>query len=264
VNILGKKGQYTTRISRALSLINETKIFFHEMGNGKTIDQIHRMALEDNIFDKTSLESRKKVFSVIKNRFVVNPEVDYKILQEIINSNLNDGIKHFIIYYYFCKSEFVVYDITTKLLYNMFLGGKSIVTKNDVHTFFEKQSKNREEIGKWNESTRVHIVQHYLAIMKDFGFLHGSLKKQFNIPFIPTEVILFILFEKLDKKMNAKRILNSDDFKLFFLEKDELIHYFEEGARMGYIRFNYTKDIYDMDNMGMTQEEYVGAITGKV
>lgn len=256
--------QYTTRISRALSLINETKIFFQEMETGKTIDQIHRMALEDNIFDKTSLESRKKVFSVIKNRFVVNPEVNHKMLQKIINTNLDGGIKSLVIYYYFCKSEFIVYDITTKLLYNMLLDGKSIVTKKDVHAFFEKQSKNHEEIGKWTESNREHIIQHYLAIMKDFGFLRGSLKKQFNIPFIPTEVILFILFEKLDKKMNVKQIIKSDDFKLFFLEKDELIHYFEEGARMGYIRFNYTKDIYDLDNLGMTQEEYVDAITGKV
>jgi len=35
--------------------------------------------------------------------------------------------------------------------------------------------------------------------MKDFGFLKGRLKKQFDIPFIPTEVIMFILFENLIK-----------------------------------------------------------------
>lgn len=256
--------EYSARISRALSLIKETKIFFKELNENKKIEAINERVLNENIFDKTTIESRKKVFSVIKQRFFINPEVNTKILQKIINSNLNDSIKNFIIYYYFCKAEIIVYDITSKLLYGMFLEGKSIVTQKDIQTFLEEQAKSHEEIETWTESTKEHIIRHYLAIMKDFGFLKGRLKKQFDIPFIPTEVILFILFEKLDKKMNVKQILNSDDYKLFFLEKDDIIRYFEEGARMGYIRFNHAKEIYDLNSMGLTLEGYVDAITGKV
>jgi len=85
--------------------------------------------------------SRKRVFSAIKQRFFINPEVNTKILQKIINSNLNESIKNFIIYYYFSKSENVVYDITTKLLYAMLLEGKSIVTKKDIQTFLKNKPK---------------------------------------------------------------------------------------------------------------------------
>lgn len=265
VTTLEKKDtDYSARISGALSLIKETKIFFKELNENKKIEEINEKVLNENIFDKTSLERRRKVFSAIKQRFYVNPEVNTKILQKIINSNLNESIKNFIIYYYFSKSENVVYDITTKLLYAMLLEGKSIVTKKDIQTFLEEQAKTHKEIETWTESTRERVIEHYLATMKDFGFLKGRLKKQFDIPFIPTEVILFILFEKLDKKMNVKQILNLDDYKLFFLEKDDLIRYFEEGARMGYIRFNHAKEIYDLNSMGLTLEGYVDAITGKV
>ena len=255
---------YSSRISSALSLIKETKIFFHELAKNKTLDQIYDEVINNNIFDKTSLESRKKVFSAIKNRFYLNPKVNNEILQTIINSNLDDSIKNHIIYYYFSKSEIIVYDVTTKLLYNTFLEGKLIITKNDILDFLELQTKNHKEITKWTESTKEHIVQHYLAIIKDFGFLKGSIKKQFNVPFIPPEIILFIIFEKLEMKKNINQILNSDDFKLFFLDKNDLIHYLEEGAKMGYFRFNYTKDIYDLNSMGMTQEAFINAITGKI
>ena len=255
---------YSSRISSALSLIKETKIFSHELAKNKTLDQIYDEVINNNIFDKTSLESRKKAFSAIKNRFYLNPKVNNEILQTIINSNLDDSIKNHIIYYYFSKSEIIVYDITTKLLYNMFLEGKLIITKNDILGFLESQTKTHKEIEEWTASTKEHIIQHYLAIMKDFSFLKGSKKKQFSVPFIPIEIILFITFEKLDKKKNIRQILNSDDFKLFFLEKEDLIHYLEEGAKMGYFRFNYTKDIYDLNSMGMTQEAFIDAITGKI
>lgn len=252
---------YSARITRGLSLIKETKTFFQELNNTNDLDEIQNKVLNDNIFDKTALETRKKIFSVIKHRFYLNSEINTEILQKIINSNLNDTIKNFIIYYYFSKSESIVYDITTKALYNMFLDGKSIVTKKDIQTFLDNQAKTHPEINKWTESTKERVVQHYLAIMKDFKFLKGSQKKQFDILFIPTEILLFILFEKLDENINTKKILNSDDFKLFFLEKNEIINYFEEGAKMGYIRFNHTKAIYDLDSKGMTLEGYVDAIT---
>lgn len=252
---------YSSRISYALSLIKETKIFFQGLGEKKTMEDIYNEVMNDNLFDKTALESRKKAFSAIKNRFYSNPKVNNDILIKIINSHLDDSIKNQIIYYYFSKSECIVYDITTKLLYNMFLEGKLIITKNDILDFLESQNKTHKEIKKWTESTKEHIIQHYLAIMKDFGFLKGSIKKQFNVPFIPPEIILFIVFEKLEMKKNINQILNSDDFKLFFLEKDDLIHYLEEGAKMGYFRFNHTKDIYDLNNMGMTLEAFVDAIT---
>ena len=252
---------YTARITRGLSLIKETKIFFKELDANKDLKEIQLKVLNDNIFDKTALESRKKIFSVIKHRYYLNPNVNSNILQKIINSNLQDSIKNFIIFYYFSKAEYIVYDITTKLLFKMLLDGKTTVTKNDIQRFLEEQTASHKEIETWTESTKEHIIQHYLAIMKDFDILKGRVKKQFNIPFIPIEVILFILFEKLEMNMNIKQILNSDDFKLFFLDKDDLIHYLEEGAKMGYFRFNYTKDIYDLNSMGMTLEAFVDAIT---
>lgn len=252
---------YSSRISYALSLIKETKIFYIELAKQRKIEEIYDEVMNDNLFDKTALESRKKAFSAIRNRFYTNPQVNNDILIKIIIFHLDDSIKNQIIYYYFSKSESIVYDITTKLLYEMFLEGKLIISKNDIFDFLESQTKTHNEINKWTESTKEHIVQHYLAIMKDFGFLKGSQKKQFNVPFISIEIILFIIFEKLEMNMNVKQILNSDDFKLFFLEKDDLIHYLEEGAKMGYFRFNYTKDIYDLNSMGMTLEAFVDVIT---
>ena len=252
---------YSSRISYALSLIKETHILFHELAKNKNINEIYNEVINDNLFDKTALQSRKKAFSAIKNRFYSNPRVNNKILIKIIESNLDDSIKNQVLYYYFSKSESIVYDITTKLLYKIFLEGKLIISKDDILNFLKSQTKTHKEIDKWTESTQEHIVQHYLAIMKDFGFLKGRQKKQFNVPFIPIEIIVFIIFEKLEMKNNIKQILNSDDFKLFFLDKDDLIHYLEEGAKMGYFRFNYTKDIYDLNSMGMTLEAFVDAIT---
>jgi hypothetical protein len=189
--------KYSGRISGVVSTINETKIFFREKNSGLTIEEIYSKVVNDNLFDKTSLSLRKK-HSIYKKRFIDNSNVNSKLLQKIVVSDLDESIKNYIIYYYFAKSEFILHDITCKLLYNMYLEGKSIVTTNDILLFIEKQSvSSHKEIANWTESSKTHVAQHYLAIMKDFGFLKGSQKKKFAIPFIPTEVILFILLKNL-------------------------------------------------------------------
>jgi hypothetical protein len=91
VTTLEKKDtDYSARITGALSLIKETKIFFKDLNEDKVLKEISERVFKENIFDKTSMGSRKRVFSAIKQRFFVNPEVNTKILQKIINSNLNE------------------------------------------------------------------------------------------------------------------------------------------------------------------------------
>ncbi|MBU4138709.1 MAG: DUF1819 family protein, partial [Euryarchaeota archaeon] len=59
VTTLEKKDiDYSARITGALSLIKETKIFFKELNDDKELDEISERVFEDNIFDKTSMGRR--------------------------------------------------------------------------------------------------------------------------------------------------------------------------------------------------------------
>jgi len=255
---------YSSRMSGAGSLIPETKIILSELAKGIGMKELERNVFVDNILDKVTLSSRKKTYSAIKLRFLLNPELDRVILIKLINSHLNDSIKDLILYYYLSKAEVIAYDLTTQFLYEQNQNGNLGVSKDDTLAFFESQREKHPEIDTWTPTTRLRIVEHYLAIMKDFKILKGSRKKLFDVPFIPLEVVLFVIYSLLDAGLNAKQILNSHDFKLFFFSKSDIIKYLDEATRKALIKFKYTGEIYELVPCFKDLEGYVNEITRKI
>ena len=257
-------GKYSSRISGATALIPETKIILLELAKGVELKELEKKAYSDNILDKATHQTIKKVYSAIKLRYLVNPIVDRMILVNIISSNLDSSFKDFVLYYYLSKAEKVVYDLTTKFLYEKFENGDIEVSKKDTLAFFESQTKKHHEIKNWTPTTRIRTVEHYLAIMKDFKFLKGSKKKRFNIPFIPLEIIVFVVYNLLQDGLNTKQIINSEDFKLFFLSKEDVIGYLDDASRKGLIGFKHVGKVYEMSPHFKNLEEYVDEIAGKI
>lgn len=256
--------KYSGRISGAGSLIRETKIILSELAKGIDMKELEKRAREDNTLDKITLRSREKTYSAIKLRFLVNPKINRTILIKLINSNLDESIKDFILYYYFSKTEKIVYDLTTQFLYKKFQTGDLAVSKKETLAFFEMQRKKHPEIERWTPTTRLRTIEHYLAIMKDFKFLKGSKKKIFDIPFIPLELILYVVYDLFRQGLNAKQIINSEDFKLFLISVDDLVRYLEDASRKGFIKFNHVGNIYEIMPYHKSLEEYVDEIARKV
>jgi hypothetical protein len=256
--------RFSARISGVLSCIPETKIILTELATGSTYEDIEKKVLLDNILDKRTLRSRKKVLSAIKLRFLSNPHIKLKPLIKFINSGISENSKNLIIYYHLCKSEKIVYDLTSKFLYEKFLDGRLGVSKNEALDFLNNQIGAHPELKKWTSITKERVIEHYLAIMKDFGFLKGSKKKEFNIDYVPLEVIMYVVFILLDEGKNVKQVLNSEDFKLFFINRDEIIRYLMDATRKGIVDFKYREGIYELNPRGKGLNEYVDEITRKI
>ena len=257
--------RYSSRISGVLSCIPETKIILTELAAGSTYKDIEKKVLVDNILDKRTSRSREKVLSAVKLRFLSNPYIKLKPWIKFVTSGISENSKNLAIYYHLCKSEKIVYDLTTKFLYEKFLDGRLRVSKNEVLDFLNNQKKSHLEMKKWTPMTTERVVEHYLAMLKDFGFLKGSKRKEFNVGYTPLEVIMYVVFCLLDEGKNIKQILKSEDFKLFFIDnKDEIVRYLEDAARKGIVDFKYREGVYELNTRGKGLEGYVDEITRKI
>jgi hypothetical protein len=256
--------KYSSRISGATALIPETKTILLELAKGIDLKEVEKRVYVDNILDKVTLRSREKAYSAIKLRYLLNPIVNRTILINIVSSNLDSPFKDLVLYYYLSKAEKVVYDLTVKFLYEKFEDGNLEVSKEETLAFFELQMKKHPEIKNWTPTTRLRTVEHYLAIMKDFKFLKGSKKKKFNIPFIPLEIILFVVYNLLQDGLNAKQTIASEDFKLFFLDKEDVIRYLDDASRKGLIRFKHTGKVYEISPHFKNLEGYIDEITREI
>ncbi|GAH79653.1 unnamed protein product, partial [marine sediment metagenome] len=133
--------KYDTQITRALSLIPETKRLFSELEKGVTQERLKELVIQDNILAKNTDSTKKKVWYALKSRFLRNEEVDLDSFKSILNSNLLPLIKEQIIYYYFCKYETIVYDLVVNPLFLQYKRGFEEVDKHKLTEYFESLAK---------------------------------------------------------------------------------------------------------------------------
>lgn len=238
---------FDTQITRALSLIPETKKVFHKLAEDKSMEEIKNLILENNFLAKNTDSTRKKIWYALKTRYLENPNVDLNSLKSILNSNLLPSIKDQIIYYYFCKYESIVYDLVVNPIFKQYERGFEEVDKQKIIKYFNSiANTSHPEINNWTEETKARLIRHTLAILKDFKILKGSKKKEFYDLFIPLEVVLYVVFYLKLKGNPLNKIINHKDFNLFFLEKEEIIEYLHEASKKGYLIFNQSGNIYEI------------------
>jgi len=257
--------QFDTQITRALSLIPETKRIFLELNKGTSINEVKNLIFNENILAKDTISTRKKIWYALKTRFLGNKEVDINSLTKILNSDFLTLIKDQIIYYYFCKYESIVYELVINELYNQYEQGFKEVDKEKIANYLQCLADSAHpEINNWTTETKARLIRHTLSILKDFNILKGSKRKEFQEIFVPLEVILYIFFYLKFKGNPINKIFNHPDFKLFFLEKEDIIDYMHEASRKGYILFSHSGNIFELKTKINSLEELVNEFKRKI
>lgn len=256
-----RQKNYIAQITGTGSLINESKKILRLAFEGKTQEQIRQMVIDQNILDKSTIGTRKRIFGGIKYRYFNDyTEEQSYCIQKIIASSLPEKVKNFILYYHMNLADYTLYGITTKCLYGRYLQGFTGIVKDTLLDFLEKEAKQHPEIHTLSEQTKSKVIVTYLAILKDFGILEGVKNKTFTKLYIPLEVILYVIYSLLDEKFSDKKIIYSDDFKLFLLEPSNIIRYLEEGTKEGVLKFKNAGEIFDLFLPYKTLKEYVDAL----
>ncbi len=257
--------KYNTQITRALSLIPETKRLFSELEKGVTRERLKDLVIQDNILAKNTDSTKKKVWFALKSRFLRNEEVDLDSFKSILNSNLLPLIKEQIIYYYFCKYETIVYDLVVNPLFLQYKRGFEEVDKHKITEYFESLAKdNHPEINDWTDETKARLIRHTLAILKDFKIIKGSKKKTFYDLFVPLEVVLYIFYYLKFKDNPINKIFTHQDFNLFFLEKEDIIEYMYNASKKGFLTFSHSGNIFELKTDINTLEDLVNEFKRKI
>ncbi|KKK60110.1 hypothetical protein LCGC14_3027650 [marine sediment metagenome] len=256
---------FDTQITRALSLIPETKNVFHKLAEDKSIEEIKNLILENNFLAKNTDSTRKKIWYALKSRYLQNPNVDLNSLKSILNSNLLPSIKDQIIYYYFCKYESIVYDLVINPVFKQYKRGFKEVDKQEIIKYFNSiANTSHPEINNWTEETRARLIRHTLAILKDFKILKGSKKKEFYYLFVPLEVVLYIFYYLKIKDNPINKIFNHQDFNLFFLEKEDIIEYMYDASKKGFLTFSHSGNIFELKTDINSLEDLVNEFKRKI
>lgn len=200
------------------SLINETYAVFRGWDYDLSkVDNLRRVR-EENSIGGTSANWAIDVAKVINRRF--DPAGRDRPLVELSKAGMDQDSWKPLLLFHITRDEFLLRDFLVNWLYDQFAQGAFRLSTVDVVAYLQTLSKKKgiEWSGQWSEKTTARVASGLLKIATDFGLLKGAIRREFNSYHLPETSFLYLLQAIAETEINARRIVDARDWRLFLLD----------------------------------------------
>jgi hypothetical protein len=262
---LDQQPRYTSTLSNTVALLDETYQVMRQITLGNSLEDVRRQVIEDNLLGKKSERSRQNAWANVYFRYFSHRDEGFiDLLTETITSSIPEKAKRLILFFELAQADALIHDLTIQLLFDLYEQGRSLVAKQDILEWMDQNNQTHPEIGEWAPQTRERMIRHYLSLARDFGLLEGSKHKSFTKPYVPLGAFLWALYRLRDQGLSTKAIIESDEFKLFFMSQNDVVFLLNEATSSGYLSFRSAGDIYDLSFNDGTLAEVMDGLTSQV
>lgn len=185
--------ELTVRLAAQGAMLNELRALAHLIDPETARDDARRLILEENVLQRDSIVSRKKIFQKFSTRFVPQeaPVATANFFRAVQAENDPAQIA-LCAYVMMAWRDALVYLLGEEWLAQKLRIAGFVAQTDGILDELEWLADNRApEIGKWDHIPRVRIAQHYLGLLRDCGFATGSVRKSLRSPYVSPPVVLF-------------------------------------------------------------------------
>jgi hypothetical protein len=141
----------------------------------------------------------------------------------------------------------LVADLGLNWLYGFLRKSPADLRVDDVCKFIDHSAAvDHPEVRKWTEDTRLHVAQHYLASIRDFGLATGKFRKTTVRPALYGPPMRLLIHALRMAAVRDLEIVGSPVFGLLGLDRSEVIEALGELNRQGELRFRMQADVVEM------------------
>jgi hypothetical protein len=204
------------------SLIDETYAMFKEWDFDKSATENRRRAWQENIVAAPSARAAEDRVKSIGRRF--DPAGRDRPLADLAIAGCGRGVWEPLLLFHMTRDEFLVRDFLLNWLWPQFTQGTYRLHTDDVTKYLMSLSKRRdiEWSGKWTDSTTSRVASGLLRIARDFGLLTGRAYREFTSYHLQEESFLYLLYALAESETNARRILESEDWRMFLMNASDV------------------------------------------
>lgn len=219
---------YTSRLIKATALLPDTKALFAtwdlEQDWRTNFDTARRM----NIFGKASRARIEDILKIFRQRYFDDPEVGAALVTLVQGGVPAQWIDP-LLYYYTVENDSTLRAIVLEVVARRRLSGYSDVTLEHVLRALRDWVAEGKTTSTWGEDTLLHVAQHALATLRDFGILQGKNTKAITPLYLPVEAFIFLAYEIWRKDHAGDKVLHSPEWNLFFLPTQGVERFFLEA-----------------------------------
>ncbi len=193
---------YIFSYTAATLMLHETDEVMKKYLEYKNWDNVKDLVIEENIMQKQSVSSRKRVFTEIKRRIESLTSSQLEFVNEANSSDIRNLIFLSILKTYRFIFEFMAEVISKKVL--MF---DYKILNSDYETFFESKKYAVEQLENITEATQYKLKQVLFRILEEAMIIDNTKSKNILKPHLSGEVIKLII---KDNPIYLKAFLYTD------------------------------------------------------
>ena len=193
---------YIFSYTAATLMLHETDEVMKKYLEYKDWEKVKDLVVEENIMQKQSVSSRKRVFAEIKRRIESLTSEQLEYVNEANSSDIRNLIFLSILKTYKFIFEFMAEVISKKVL--MF---DYKILNSDYETFFESKKYAVEQLENITEATQYKLKQVLFRILEEAMIIDNTKSKNILKPYLSGEVIELIV---KDNPIYLKAFLYTD------------------------------------------------------
>lgn len=203
------------------AMIEETYAVFvawdFERSKRENLDRLR----SENFIGAGSVTWLRDIAKVLNRRF--QPEGRDRSLVLLAKNGLSIDEWKPLLLWHMTRDEFLVRDFLQTFLFNAYDSGTFRVRPEDVESYLEGIGKRggTTEHG-WSAETTKRVAAGLLKMAVDFGFLRGSVVKEFASYHLPERSFLYLLHAMRDEQPSPGKVVTSPDWRLFLMRSSDV------------------------------------------
>lgn len=219
---------YTSRIIKATALLADTKTLLAAWEPEQDTSFNLEHARRTNLFGKASRARVEDILLIFRQRFFDDPDIGHA-LSILVKGNVPGQWVDPILYYYSVKNDQTLKAIILDVIQPRQMNGYSDVSVEHVMRNLRDWVSEGKTTSEWGDKTILRVAQNAMAALRDFGVLHGRVNKTITPMYLPVEAFTFLAYELWREGLSGEKVLNNEDWKLFFLPLQGVERFFLEA-----------------------------------
>ncbi|MCL2723930.1 MAG: DUF1819 family protein [Polyangiaceae bacterium] len=205
------------------AMIDETYAVFAAWNFERSKRQNLERLREENFIGASSAAWLRDVARVLNRRF--DPVDRDRPLVVLAKHGLPVDEWKPLLLWHMTRDEFLVRDFLEAWLFAAYEEGTFRVRTEDVTQYLGEIGKRGGKTKHaWTEQTTKRVASGLLKIAVDFGFLRGSIAKEFVSFHLPERSFLYLLHAMRDEKLSPSKLVTSPKWRLFLMHPADVEH----------------------------------------
>jgi len=253
---------YTSGLSAKGALLEETLLILRHLEQGLTVPQVRAMVVENDLLGKNTVATRESIWERVRARYL-DDEDRARIVSRMVTNAPDRQTEKLVLLYEFCRTTPLLRDITLECIYPHYAAGYVGVDKALVQQYLDDVSAAHPEITEWSPQTRGKVVSNALSILRDFGLLVGTQRKQFARLYVPLAAFVYVLYSLREEGITTPTdVMAAQDWRIFLLDEEDVLTLLDEASAATHCTFKHQVDIYALDFSYPSLAACVKALTG--